>query len=351
MRADPLPLPTAPGAGILLRAPNWIGDCVMSLPTLVALRHLRPRARITVATRAPALSVYDDHPDVDGRLTVAARGEGDRDTVRELAAGGFDAAVLLSPSFRSALQVWRAKIPVRVGYADDMRRPLLTHALGKRSGRPAAHQVREYLDLLGVHGARAEDLLPRLVPRQARIAAAGQRLAEFEVLDRPLVALAPFAAGGRTKLWPSYDRLASELIRRGCHVVLVGGPDDGRGALRLADFVAREAGAGHLTLLAGPHALSIPDLAVLAPRLPVLVCNDTGPMHVWAAAGGRVIALFGSSHPGLHGPLGPEHRVFHVSSLPCAGCYKPTCPYDLECLRGISFDRVLVAALEAVGLV
>lgn len=348
MTTEPLPLPNAPGAGILLRAPNWIGDAVMSLPALAALRRLRPDARITVATRAPALSVYDDHPDVDGRLTIAPRGAGDRDTVRQLAAGGFEVAVLLSPSFRSALQVWRASIPVRVGFSDDMRRPLLTHAVGKRRGRPAAHQVREYLDLLGVNDTRAEEHLPRLIPGPTRIAAAEERIARLEAPGRSLIALAPFAAGGRTKLWPSYDRLASELARRGCHVVVVGGPDDGNRALRLADFVAREAGPGHLTLLAGPHALSIPDLAALAQRLPVLVCNDTGPMHVWAAAGGRVIALFGSSHPGLHGPLGPGHRVFHVSSLPCAGCYRPTCPYDLECLRGISFDRVLVAALEAV---
>lgn len=349
MIPDPLPLPTAPGAGILLRAPNWIGDAVMSLPALAALRRMRPRARITVATRAPALSVYADHPDVDDRVTIAARGQGDRETVRQLAAGGHDAAILMSPSFRSALQVWRASIPVRIGYADDMRRPLLTHSVGKRRGRPAAHQVREYLDLLGENGTDAEEHLPRLVPSQARIDAAGALVARLEAPGRPLVALAPFAAGGRTKHWPSYDRLASELARQGCHVVLVGGPDDGNRALRLAGFVAREGGAGHLTLLAGPNALSIPDLAALAPRLPVLVCNDTGPMHVWAASGGRVIALFGSSHPGLHGPLGPGHEVFHVASLPCAGCYKPTCPFDLECLQGISFDRVLVAALAAVG--
>jgi len=286
---------------------------------------------------------------VDDRLVVAARGEGEGETVRRLAAGEFEAAVLLSPSFRSALQLWRASIPVRIGFADDMRRPLLTHPVGKRRGRPAAHQVREYLDLLGVHNG--QPLLPRITPDAPSAEVARELLGRLTASGRPVVALAPFAAGGRTKQWCSFDRLAAELVRRGCQVIVVGGPDDGNRALRLADFVAREGGApGSVTLLAGPQALPVVPLAGLAASLPALVCNDTGPMHVWAAGGGRVIALFGSSHPGLHGPLGPGHRVFHVSSLPCAGCYRATCPYDLECLRGISFDRVLVAALEAVDL-
>lgn len=349
MISDPLPLPDAPGAPILLRAPNWIGDAVMSLPMLEALRRLRPRARITVATRTPALSVFDGHRAVDDRIVVAARGEGDGASVRRLAEGEFEAAILLSPSFRSALQIWRASIPVRIGFADDMRRPLLTHPVGKRRGRPAAHQVREYLDLIGVRDGKP--LLPRIDPRSHSVEEGMTVLRNLTAPGRPVVALAPFAAGGRTKQWPSFDRLAAELVRRGCQVAIVGGPDDGRRALRLADFVAREGGTpGHVTLLAGPQALPVVPLAALAASLPVLVSNDTGPMHVWAAGGGRVIALFGSSHPGLHGPLGPAHRVFHVRSLPCAGCYRPTCPFDLECLRGISFDRVLVAALEAVGL-
>jgi len=347
-------LPADPRASILMRAPNWIGDAVLSLPALMSLRRARPRARLVVATREPALSVFERHPAVDGRIAVPPRGRRDHEVVRRLSREAFAAAVVLSPSFRSVLQLWRASIPVRIGYADDMRGPLLTHVAGKRrGGRPSSHQVRDYLDVVKVAGCHKGDPLPRIEADERQREVADLVLASIAAGERAIVGVAPFAAGGRTKRWPHFARLVTLLLLDGHHVALIGGPGDGRAAAQLADrsivgmSEPRRIGR-RITVLAGDRAVPIVPLAALAGRLSCLVCNDTGPMHAWAAGGGRVVALFGSSLPGLHGPLGPGHTVIHRNALPCAGCYDSRCPHGLECLNEIFVDEVFEAAVANV---
>ncbi len=323
---------------------------MLALPVIEALAAARPRAPLTVATRRPALDVLDGHPAVHATIEVPASRKADRGLVRRLADGGFGAALLLSPSFRSALQAWRARIPRRIGLADDMRRALLTHVVGVRRGRPAAHQVRDYLDIALALGAVPESPVPRLRPAPPARRAA-ERVLEAIPPAAPVVALAPSAAGGVTKRWPleRFRDLGLLLVRRGVRVLIVGGPGDGRIGAALAAELERGGGAGGVVDLTGAAALPLAPLAALAPRVAALVTNDTGPMHVWAAGGGRVVAIFGSSLPGLHGPLGAGHRVLHRADLPCAGCYLPSCPRDLACLRGIEVRHVEEAlrALQA----
>ncbi len=347
----PLPESIAPDARLLFRAPNWIGDAALSLPALAALRSRWPGARITVATRRPALAVFERHPAVAERVELPARRDGDRDAVRSLRRGAHDLALLLSPSFRSAYQVWRAGVPRRIGFTGDMRGPLLTDVVGRRRGRPAAHQVREYLDLAAALGARARDPVPRLEPDGEHQAVARRVLADLPRPAAEVVAIAPFSEGGATKRWPPlhWTRLLGLLIERGLHPAIVGGPRDGRRARRLAEPVRATRGAGALSVLAGRSAVPLLPLAALARALPLLVSVDTGPMHVWAAGGGRVVALFGSSLPGLHGPLGEHHRVLHRGDLPCAGCYDRRCPTGHECMVSIPAEEVLAAVTEALA--
>ncbi len=326
----------------------------MALPALEALARLRPQAPITVATRTPALGVFDGHPDVGRTLALPARRRRDGEAVRDLTSGRFGAALLFSPSFRSALQLVRARIPRRIGYAGEMRRALLTHPVGRRRGLPAAHQVRDYLDIAAFVGAAVADPLPRIRPRGAHRQRARQALDALDPGAGPLVAVAPFAAGGRTKRWPEdrFVELCVRLAREGVRTVVVGGPGDGGIARRLQVEVAGSGAPGALLSLAGDRALAPVPFAALAPLIPVLVTNDTGPMHLWAAGGGRVVAIFGSSLPALHGPLGPGHRVLHRPELPCAGCYRSSCPHGLECLRAIPVGEVLApieTALEEHG--
>ncbi len=344
---SPLPKDRSP---LLFRAPNWIGDAALSLPALACLHELRPGSPIVVATRRPALAVFDGHPAVQDHIEVPPSSRGDGDLRSRLKAGHFGAALLFSPSFRSVYQLWRASIPIRVGYADDMRRALLTHPVGKRRGRPAAHQARDYLDIIEAVGGRCSEPLPALQPSSAHRSAAREWLEHLPAGGRRTVAMAPFAAGGKTKCWPidRYGELAVRLAGRGIHTCVIGGPAEGRPGARLVQGIREAAGPGAATLAAGDTTLPLMPFAALAEQLPCLVTNDTGPMHVWAAGGGRVVAVFGSSHPGLHGPLGPGHQVLHRAELPCAGCYRRRCPLGLECLLSISVGEVLAAVLRKV---
>jgi lipopolysaccharide heptosyltransferase II len=335
---------------LLFRAPNWVGDAALSLPALEALRRWRPDAHVVVATRRAALSLFVDHPAVNGVLELPARRDRDRGAVRAMGEGNFGAALLLSPSFRSAYQVWRARVPVRIGYAREMRRPLLSHPLGRRGTRPAAHQVREYLDLAEATGARAVAPMPRLAPGAQQLAIANQVLQGLPEGGRSIVGIGPFTAGDPTKRWPARHvrRLLALLVERGLHPLILGGPDDGPRARRLVAPVIAQLGPAAISVRAGASAVPLLPLAALAARVPVLVTVDTGPMHVWAAGGGRVVAIFGSSLPGLHGPVGAGHRVLHRGDLPCAGCYHRSCPHGLECLEGISAEQALAAVLDVM---
>lgn len=335
---------------LLFRAPNWVGDAALSLPALEALRRWRPDAHVVIATRPAALSLFADHPAADGVLELPPRRDRDHAAVRVLREAEFDAALVLCPSFRSVYQVWRARVPVRIGYAREMRRPLLSHPLGRRGTRPAAHQVREYLDLVEATGARAVAPVPRLVPGAQHRAAAVEVLQGLPAESRAIVGIGPFTAGGPTKRWPARHvrRLLELLVERGLHPLILGGPDDGPRARRLLTPVRARLGAAAISVRAGASAVPLLPLAALASRIPLLVTVDTGPMHVWAAGGGRVVAIFGSSLPGLHGPLGAGHRVLHRGDLPCAGCYHRSCPHGLECLEGISAEQALAAVLDAM---
>ncbi len=342
-------LPDDPCTPLLFRAPNWIGDAVLSLPALVALRTARPHARIGVATRAPALKVFDAHPAVDERLVVPPSGNGEAGFVRELRGLDYGAALVFSPSFRSALQLWRADIPVRIGYAGDMRKALLTHPVGQRAGRPAGHQVRDYLDLVEAVGVAVVDPVPRMQPGERAHAAARRLRDQLAVSSRPLVAVAPFTAGSRTKRWHGYERMIWMLVEEGVNIAVLGGPGDEHAAGRLLSGLTPHVPTERLSVFVGRDSVPIPTLAALAPLLPLMVCNDTGPMHVWAAGGGRVVAVFGSSLPGLHGPLGEGHRVLHRGDLRCAGCYESTCDKGMECLAGIFPAELIEVILDQLG--
>ena len=120
--------------------------------------------------------------------------------------------------------------------------------------------------------------------------------------------------------------------------MLFGGPSEGRVLGRLL-AMCREP----VPVLAGSSSLPLLSFAALAPKLSLMVTNDTGPMHLAAATGTRLVALFGSTRPDLTGPVGDGHRCLHIADLRCAGCYRRRCPYNLECLTGISVETVMQA--------
>lgn len=323
-----------PGPVIVVRAPNWLGDTVMALPALRALRGARPEARITVVGHwAPLLAgqgVADLLLPYPGRLRARL------DFGRSLRAERPDLAVLLPNSFESALAArwWRAKR--RLGFDTDARRFLLTDPVPMPA--PRLHQSDEYGALLGPLGVRVAEAEPRwnLLADARDDGEVGRLLAEAGIAPTArLVGLHLGAASGSSKLWPpaSFGQLARRLRADRLLPVLLGAPGDD------ATAAAVSAAAGHpLPCLVGKDRPAL--LPRLLSRLDCLVSGDTGVAHLAAALGVPTVTLFGPTDPRLTAPRSPRGRVIR-GTAPCAPCFLPSCPIDHVCLRGIQPDDVL----------
>lgn len=360
-----------------MRGVNWLGDAVMTTPALIRLREKFREARIAVLTPEKLRELWTLHPAVDEVIGFET-GEGLWSVGRKLRQGKYDLALVLPNSPRSALEVWMARIPQRVGYARPWRNWLLTRTIPTRPGhqrmrkrtpqeirqliaqseahhepgRPipaAAHQVHEYLHLVAALGASPEAMPPCLVVTAAEEETAARKFGLIEALKdaRPILGLNPGAEYGPAKRWPAekFIAAAAELQQQtNCIWVIFGGRSDAPVAEQIASGVS---GAMNL---AGKTSLR--ELMALLKMCRVLLTNDTGPMHVAAALGTPVVVPFGSTSPELTGPGLPgdaRHRLLK-SDAPCSPCFLRECPIDFRCLNGIRPDRVATAIRDVFHL-
>ena len=317
--------------GRLVVAPNWIGDAVMSLPVLRALRRGDPAGRITILAKRGPAAIYraqgtaDEVRTASGLLADSAAASRAR----------FAEAWLLPNSFRSALVPWLAGIPDRIGYAGDGRTALLNRPLPPppRTG----HQLRDYDPLLRSRGIEPDPDPPRLpVPAEAAALADAALARAGLPPDGPLALIAPGAAFGWTKRWPPdrFGRLADALAARGFACAVVIGP----GEEPIAAEVGRASTSGGTLPVLGLD-LDPVGVAALAARSRVVIANDSGPMHLAAAVGTPVVALFGPTDPGRTGPTGAPSEVLDRYVF-CSPCYLKECPYGHECMTEISVEMV-----------
>jgi heptosyltransferase-2 len=387
MTASPAPGSPHPGR-ILVRGVNWLGDAVMTTPALQRLREAFPAAHITLLTPEKLADLWQRHPSLDAVITFS-RGESPWSVARRLRAERFETALVLPNSPRSALEVWLARIPRRVGYARPWCSWLLTQTLGPRPGkvqmpkrsvrevkrlirlpkaapslaaaRPqdrAAHQIHDYLHLAATLGANPEPLPPRLEITVEELRAAETAVAQAVVRASgvpagaggtpALLGLNPGAEYGPAKRWPAenFAAVAREVSRKigNCAWLAFGGPGD----WQICSEIARLAGNGVLNM-AGKTPLR--QLMALLKLCRVVLTNDTGPMHVAAALGTPVVVPFGSTSPELTGPGLPgdtRHQLL-TSAAPCAPCFRRACPIDFRCMTGIRPEHVIEAVLQAIS--
>lgn len=365
---------------ILICAQNRLGDAVMSTPALLRLRAARPAARILLLTPEKLRELWTDHPAVNDVLTFA-EGESAFSVGRRLRAMNIGTALILPDSRRSALECWLAKIPRRIGYARPWRTWMLTDkvppraaetALTKRSPyevrllietgvdltRPTppveAHQIYQYLELAGVLGASKEPCAPEIAVLETATAAAGKKYdaTPKSARVRPLIGINAGAEYASAKRWPAerfVEAAAAYHQQRGCDWWVLGGPTERDLAEGIASALRDKLGAtGKVECLAGRTSLG--ELCAALKVVDVLLTNDTGPMHVAAAVGTPVVALFGSTSPELTGPGlpgDPRHQL--VREVPaCAPCFLPECPIDHRCLTGLPVERVVKALTKVV---
>lgn len=335
---------------VVVAAPNWLGDAVMALPALRALRAWAPQAHLAVAARPSVAALYAMVPEVDAVVTLNPRAPLTRpaawqqDAAR-LAAGQFDLTVLLPNSFVSAWTASRASIPERWGYATHWRGPLLTRRI--RRPRGLLHQADYYLVLTQALGLPAvARVAPVTVPPPAREAAAALLAG---VPARGFVVMAPGAAYGRAKQWPPehFAALALALWRdRGLATVVVGAGADAAASAELRDALRSRAG-GRPALEALVDLVGRTDLAALAgvlERAHAVVANDSGAMHLAGAVGAPVVAIFGATNEHHTAPLaarldGPPPRLA-THDVWCRPCMLRECPLGHQCMRGVSAAQV-----------
>jgi heptosyltransferase II len=332
--------PAPPGniGAILLRAPNWVGDAVMSLPVLSGLTRLVPGAPVTVLAASRVAPLFAGQPGVQEVITYPA-GLAKWRTLLGLW-GQFDLALALPNSFESALGLWLTRTPHRLGYAANGRTPLMTTVLKGRKHLKGLHQVYYYLGLLGALGPVGTFFPPHLRLSAAEMAA-GRRYLTSAGLDpaKPWVGLAPGAAYGPAKRWPA-ERFAAvgDLLQGDLQagLVLLGGADD-----REAAAEVQGSGRGRFLNLAGQTTLR-QALAVLS-CLKVLITNDSGLMHAAAALDTPVVAIFGSTDPAATRPFTHRASIIH-HPRPCSPCLERTCTKDYACLTEITVAEVTAAA-------
>ena len=315
---------------ILIVAPSWVGDAVLSEPLIAVLREplqepsidvLAPHWCAPVYARMRGVAAVVESPFRHGELSLGRR----RLLAQDLRARSYAIAFVLPNSFKSALIPWLARIPRRIGYAGEMRRALLTDA--RRLDRRSLVRLVDRFVALAVPPGRLIPTPPApvLVPDVAKAGAAVRELGLST--RRPIAVLCPGAEFGPAKRWPAehFVALARRLLDDGFAVWLMGSPNDQAAASPIAGAVpeARDL-TGRTDLGAAIDLLSLAS---------VVVSNDSGLMHAAAGVGRPLIALFGSSSPEYTPPLSPLARVARIEIV-CSPCFQRECPLGhFKCMR------------------
>lgn len=341
---------------ILIRATNWVGDAVMCIPALHAVRARHPRAHIAILARPWVADIYRAQGLADEILNFehAGRHKGFAGIERlagELRAQQFDVALLLQNAFEAAWIAKRANIGERIGYARDGRSWLLTKAVPvPRPGEIPAHETYYYLELVRragwldpAHPQKPPDAAPPSI--RLNVSDAARTKAESFLIQAGAkagtfrVAVAPGAAYGSAKCWPTEryaalaDRLAGEF---GASVILFGSPGERNVAERIAAQMQHRP-----VMLAGKT--SIGDLPALFSCCQLFVGNDSGAMHVAAAVGLPLVAVFGPTDPFGTRPA-TERLTLVQEKVSCSPCFLRHCPVDHRCMQRVTVNHVYEAA-------
>jgi len=331
---------------ILVFAPSWIGDAVMSLGAVRVLRRERPEARIVALARGSVAELYEGVEEVDATRIYDPRGSdlglsGLRAAAARIRPEGFEACLLLPNAFRAALFARLASIPERWGYATESRGFLLTKKVPPAPRPFGRHQSYYYLELmngLGFSTSTPDVRLSATATQKERARA----LLEREGWDgkTPLVGVHPGATGSRAKIW-SAARFG-EAARRaasstGAKVVILGGESEAA----LASEVATAVGEPSFQL---QGKTSLGELLGVLSELSLLLANDSGPMHVAAALGTPTLAVFGPTDPRETAPLGPRAKIVR-EPVDCSPCLYRDCPIDHRCMERIETSRVYEEAM------
>jgi heptosyltransferase-2 len=324
-------------SNILIRATNWVGDAVMCLPALDAIRGCFPAARISILAKPWVADLYAREPFANE--VIPYRQDARRAMIRDLRSRRFDCAILLQNAFEAALIAWLARIPNRIGYRRDGRGFLLTRAVPPPvKGEIPRHERFYYLELL-----RRAGILER-VPDSDRI-----ELHSPVVERKRMIGVSPGAAYGGAKRWlPERFAEAAALIAgaRGASIALFGSQAEREicSEIEVATLLRGYEAANY----AGRTSLA--QFIELVASCEVFLTNDSGAMHIASALGIPTVAIFGATDDLATGPTGPLARVVR-EPVECSPCLLRECPIDHRCMTRVSAERVAEEALALLKCV
>jgi heptosyltransferase-2 len=329
---------------VVVRGTNWVGDSVMTVPALRALRRVLPAANITLVIRPGTSGIFSEADYIDDVLVYDRKGPlSVIPQVREWKRRKFDLAVLFQNAFEAALIPFLAGVPVRLGYATESRQALLTHPLPLPDWRSSKHEVFYYLYLVT---ALEQMLFGRSTICEAepdasiqisetRKAGAAELLSAYGVSkDETVIAICPGSINSRAKRWPAeaYAALADRLIDSRRKVLLIGSKDE----LDVSEEVTQRM-RNSPVVLTGKTTLD--QITAVLNRADLIVTNDTGPAHIGAALGRPTIVIFGPTNPLTTRPFAPDAEVLRHPP-DCAPCMLRDCPIDHRCMTAITVDEV-----------
>jgi heptosyltransferase-2 len=328
---------------ILVRGTNWIGDVVMGLPALEAVRANFPGRIIAVLAKPWVAALYENHPGVDEVISYST-GQGHPGdilkiirTARLLRTKKFDLAILFQNAFEAALLAFLAGIQYRVGYNTDARGFLLSHSVHRDREVLKLHQVEYYLSILRSMGWEAPTKDPVVFVNQRDEEAIGRLLATYGVADEDsLLGLSPGATYGPAKRWPAerFAVIADRAVERwGSKVVLMGSEAEKEICRALGQKLTQPC-------LDFSGRTTLEQAMALIKRCRIFLCNDSGLMHVAAALRVPTLAIFGSTDATATGPRG-KHAGIVREAVECSPCLEPECRYGhFRCMLSIDPERV-----------
>jgi len=327
---------------ILIRATNWVGDAVMTIPALEAVRENFPKSRITVLARPWVATVFENHPAVND-LLIYQKHDGLIDNISEMRIlinkvrkNKYDLAILFQNAFEAALIAYLGGVKSRLGFDSDGRGFLLTHAIKRTDKIFAVHQVEYYLSILKSAGLKAESRNPVLNIAKKDSTKADDLL-KLNGISRNdfLLGLGPGAIFGNAKRWPverfaKIGDLAAE--KWDAKVIIMGSKKEKEIGTSMTGLMRHKP-----VDLCG--ATSLGEAMGIIDRCNLFVTNDSGLMHIAAALGIPTLAIFGSTDHVATGPRGVKTKIIK-HNIDCSPCLKPECPTDFKCMLSIEVEEV-----------
>jgi len=324
---------------ILIRSSNWLGDAVMSVPAVRAIKAGRADAEITIAAPSKIASMWKLVPEVNEIVPLPNRSL--LATVRSIRRQPrFDVAILFPNSLRTALEIWLSGVPRRVGYRGHFRSWLLNQIICEREAPlPIEHQANRYLRVARGLGANVHDNWRDALSRVPHTSDGTEFVPPANA--RVKMALSPGAEYGPAKRWlpERFAEVAAAVSAKlSVQWILFGTPKD----ITVGETIARALGDSCVNRIG---QTTLEQLIDELRRCCLLLTNDTGTMHLASLLGVPTVAIFGSTDPRLTGPLGDRHIIVR-HQVECSPCFLRKCPIDFRCMKAVGVDEVTDAVLS-----